>query len=471
MSLKKVLSLRHTLAFRLTFWYAGIFAISSFGAFLVCYSLTASVIHGGMDQQILNEIPEYSSLLSLRGMETLKTSLMLEAASEGVDNTFFRVLTRNGEELFSSNMSSWGNLGIGRSALKRLRNGANYVFETLTIPQKRYKVRILYGIIGPDKILQIGESLEDNERLLGVFRRIFGATMVVLMALGGFIGWFMARRALVGVEEVTRTAIDISKGAFERRVSVKDRSDEIEKLATTFNVMLDRIDILVTGMREMTDNIAHDLRSPITRIRGITEMTLTTGRSMDEYETMGANTIEECDRLLKMVNTMLEISGAEAGVSQLTMEKTNMARVVREACELFQPSAEEKGVAIISKISDSSFVYGDTQRLQRMLANLLDNALKYTPSGGTITASVNTNEGQIVISVNDTGIGISQDEVPNIFRRFYRCDQSRSQAGIGLGLSLALAIARAHGGDITATSHPDKGSQFTVTLPQSSLSR
>jgi signal transduction histidine kinase len=471
MSLRKVLSLRHTLAFRLTLCYAGIFAISSFGAFLACYSLTASIIHGRVDQQILNEIPEYSSLLSLKGIETLKTSLMLEAKSEGLDNTFFRVLTRNGEELFSSNMSSWGNLGIGRSALERLRNGANHVFETLTIPEKPHKVRILYGIIGPDKILQIGESLADDERLLGVFRRIFGATMVVLMALGGLMGWFMARRALVDVEEVTRTAIDISKGDFKRRVSVRDRGDEIKKLATTFNVMLDRIDILVTGMREMTDNIAHDLRSPITRIRGITEMTLNTGKSIDEYETMGANTIEECDRLLKMVNTMLEISGAEAGVSHLTKEKTDMARVVRELCELFQPSAEEQGVTIISEISDSSFVYGDIQRLQRMVANLLDNALKYTPSGGTVTASVDTNKGQVVISVNDTGIGISKDEVPNIFRRFYRCDQSRSQAGIGLGLSLALAIARAHGGDITATSYPGKGSQFAVTLPQSALPR
>ena len=272
------------------------------------------------------------------------------------------------------------------------------------------------------------------------------------------------------VEEVTRTAIDISKGDFKRRVSVRDRGDEIKKLATTFNVMLDRIDILVTGMREMTDNIAHDLRSPITRIRGITEMTLSTGKSIDEYETMGANTIEECDRLLKMVNTMLEISGAEAGVSHLTKEKTDMARVVRELCELFQPSAEEQGVTIISEISDSSFVYGDIQKLQRMVANLLDNALKYTPSGGTVTASVNKNEGQVVISVNDTGIGISKDEVPNIFRRFYRCDQSRSQAGIGLGLSLALAIAKAHGGGITATSHLGKGSQFAVTLPQSPLS-
>lgn len=463
--------LPQTLAFRLTLLYAGIFAISSFGAFLAFYLLANSVINRRTDQQLLNEISEYSSVLSLKGIETLKTALVLETESEGVHRIFFRIVTRDGVELFSSNVSSWGNLSTSRTAAERLREGANLIFETMTLPDRRYKVRILYGAIGPGQIMQIGESSEDNERLLEVFREIFGATMVVLMALGALIGWFMARRALVGVEEVTRTAMDISRGAFERRVSVKARGNEINRLATAFNVMLDRINVLVAGMREMADNMAHDLRSPITRIHGIAEMTLATRRCTEEYESMATNTIEECNRLLEMVDTILDISEAEAGASRLRMENTEMAKVVRDACELFQPTAEGKGITLVSKISDGSFVYGDTQRLQRMLANLLDNALKYTPSGGTVTASVNTNEGQFVISVNDTGIGIPQDEVPNIFRRFYRCDQSRSQPGIGLGLSLALAIARAHGGDITATGHPGKGSQFTVTLPQSSLSR
>jgi heavy metal sensor kinase len=470
MLLKKILRLRQTLAFRLTLWYAGIFLISALGAFVAFYILASSVIHDRMDQDLLNEIPEYSSLLSIEGLETLKTSLVLEAESEGVDKAFFRIATRDGRELFSSNMTSWGNMGIGRIALDRLNNGAEYVFETLAVPNRQHQARIMYSVIGPDTVLQIGESLEDDQRLLTVFRKIFGASMAVLMPFSAVIGWFMARRALAGVEEVTETALDISKGAFERRVSVKARGDEINRLATTFNVMLDRIDALVAGMREMADNIAHDLRSPITRIRGIAEMTLTTGKSEEEYKTMAANTIDECDRLLDMVNTMLEISEAEAGTSKLTRVNIDMSGVVRDACELFQPTAEDMGVTIIPKISDNAVVYGDIQRLQRMVVNLLDNAVKYTPSGGTVTVTVEPDEGQVVVSMGDTGIGISKDDLSHIFTRFYRCDQSRSQPGVGLGLSLAMAIARAHGGNITAASYPGKGSKFTVTLPQSSLS-
>ncbi|MBW2119338.1 MAG: HAMP domain-containing histidine kinase [Deltaproteobacteria bacterium] len=202
-------------------------------------------------------------------------------------------------------------------------------------------------------------------------------------------------------------------------------------------------------------------------------MTLITSKSMDEYKAMATDTIEECNRLLEMVNTMLEISEAEAGAIKLTMEKIDMAGIVLDACELFQPAATEKGLMLTSGISntDNYFIYGDIQRLQRMVANLLDNALKYTPSGGTVTASVTLNEGQVVMSVSDTGIGISKDDLPHIFTRFYRCDQSRSQAGIGLGLSLAQAIARAHSGNISATSNPGQGTKFTVTLPQSSPSK
>lgn len=468
MHLSRLLRLRHTLAFRLTLWYAAIFTISFFAAFAMFYFLMTSVVQSHTDQDLLNEISEYSSLLSLKGIDALETALVLEAESEGVDKVFFRVLAQNGEEIVSSNMSSWADTGIGKTALKRLTNGANHVFETLTVPGHRHKVRILYGIIGPRKIIQIGQSLKDNERLMESFREIFGTTMAIVLVFSGLIGWFMARRALLGVEEVTRTAMDISSGTLERRVPVKARGKEIDKLATTFNNMLDRIHALVTGMREMTDNIAHDLKSPITRIRGVAEVTLTTGKSMDEYKTMAADTIEECDHLLQMIKTMMDISEAEAGTAKLAMDKIDMSMIVRDVCELFQPIAEDKGTDIIHKVPITYCLYGDMQRLQRMVANLLDNAIKYTQSGGTVTISVNGDEGKAVISVNDTGIGISEHDLPHIFNRFYRCDQSRSLPGIGLGLSLALAIARAHGGNITATSRPGKGSSFTVTLPRSS---
>jgi signal transduction histidine kinase len=190
-------------------------------------------------------------------------------------------------------------------------------------------------------------------------------------------------------------------------------------------------------------------------------------KSMGEYEGMAASTIEECDRLLDMINTMLMISKTESGVDQISREEIDLAVLVQKACELFEPTAEDKGVTLSCDVPGRTRLTGETRMIQRMLSNLLDNAIKYTPSGGSITVSAREDNAHVVISVKDTGVGISSSDLPRIFERFYRCDQSRSQSGIGLGLSLARAIARAHGGDITATSTPNQGSTFTVTLPKS----
>ena len=184
---------------------------------------------------------------------------------------------------------------------------------------------------------------------------------------------------------------------------------------------------------------------------------------------MAANTVEECDRLLEMINTMLDISEAEAGTGKLIREQVDISGMVRDAYELFQPIAEDKCITLTSRIPATFYANGDRQRLQRMVANLLDNALKYTASGGAVAVSVNGDKERAVISVTDTGVGISEEDLPHIFKRLYRSDQSRPQAGSGLGLSLALAIARAHGGDIAVESSPGKGSTFRVTLPMATL--
>ncbi|MBE0557736.1 MAG: HAMP domain-containing histidine kinase, partial [Proteobacteria bacterium] len=175
--------------------------------------------------------------------------------------------------------------------------------------------------------------------------------------------------------------------------------------------------------------------------------------------------IEECDRLLDMINTMLMISKTEAGVDRPACEKLDLAALVREACELFGTTAEDRGLKMTCSLPDRCDLRGDARMIRRLIANLLDNALKYTPAGGAVNVSVAKTRQNVLLTVQDTGIGIPPGDLPRIFERFYRGDQSRSQAGIGLGLSLARALARAHGGEITVTSHPDEGSTFTVTLP------
>jgi len=467
MPLKRLRSYRKTLAFRLTLWYAGVFAVSSCIAFLLFYTMITSVFRERTDQELLAQAREFSATLSTRGIEAVRSLAMLEAQAAGVKKVFFRLLSSRGEVFSSSNMSYWQDIDIREAAIKQLVRDRKNVFETITIPNRKDKVRVLHVMVGTGVILQIGQSMEADSRFIDASKNIFLVTMMLLIGLAAGVGWFMARRAVSGVEAVTRTAQEISGGTLDKRVPVGTRGDEIDQLAATFNQMLGRIQALITEIKEMSDNIAHDLKSPITRIRGMAEVTLTTGKGIEEYESMAAGTVEECDRLLAMINTMLMITKAESGLHRLDEQKVDMARLVRDACELLEPVAEDKGVNLACEAPEALPVLGDPRMIQRILSNLLDNAIKYTPSEGSVKVSLSEKDGrEAIVTVQDTGMGIPSNDLPHIFERFYRCDHSRSQPGTGLGLSLARALARAHQGDITVASTLGQGSTFTLILPR-----
>ena len=290
-----------------------------------------------------------------------------------------------------------------------------------------------------------------------------------MFLLAAVIGWFLARRALSGVGGIAAAARKISDGDLKIRAPVSGRQDEIDQLAGTLNHMLDRIQTLIRGISEMSDNIAHDLKSPVTRIRGLAEITLTTDPSGEAYEIMAASTIEECDRLLEMINAMLFISRAEAGVHDIRSARVDLNALVGDALRLFETTAADKQLRLDFEAAPAAAVKGDARMLQRMIANLLDNAIRYTPAGGRVRVVIAPSSDQGVrIDFSDTGIGISGDDQDRIFERFFRCDPSRTESGSGLGLSLARAVARAHGGDITVQSKPGKGSTFSAILPAKS---
>ena len=230
--------------------------------------------------------------------------------------------------------------------------------------------------------------------------------------------------------------------------------------------MLGRIEQLMAGMREVSDNIAHDLKSPLARIRGIAETTLTGEQTGEHYQQLAGSTIEECDRLLHLINTMLDLAETEAGLTP-NMELLDLSGLIEDACDLYQPLAAENDLQLDSKLTQRISINGNKQFLQRLISNLLDNAIKYTAAGGRISITQEVVGPDVLIQITDTGMGISQDDLPNIFERFYRCDQSRSKPGTGLGLCLALAIAKAHWGNISVQSTVSKGTQFTVSLPLS----
>ena len=466
MSSKHPSKFRNTLALRLTLWYTGIFALSSLMAFVLLYLLATAIMRAQTDQELLGEVDKFATLLAVEGIEAVKGVAVLESQAGGVKKTFFRFLDNRGGVFSSSNMYYWKDIGVDTGAVRQLIDTSHPVFQTIDIAGRPYQVRILYGFIGPGLIVQLGRSMELYGHFLGAFWKIFAAAMSALILLAGLAGWFMARRAVAGVEEVTRTARAISRDSLERRVVVGKRGDEIDELAMTFNEMLDRIEKLVVGMKEMSDNIAHDLKSPLTRIRGLAEVTLATEKSTSEYESMAANVVEECDRLLEMINTMLMISEAEAGVTKRGREAMDLSRLAEDACQLFQPLADEKNIRLLCEGAGPLPFCGIVRQIQRMIANLIDNAVKYTNPGGTVTLSWRKEGGALRLAVADTGEGVPEKDMPHIFDRFYRGDQSRSREGAGLGLSLARAVARFHGGDISVENRPGGGSIFTVSFPK-----
>jgi heavy metal sensor kinase len=464
-----MIKLPRTLSFRLSLWYGLIFSLSSCMAFLFFYVLISTNLRERMDGRLSEKISEFAAIYNLQGIEEVKAAVTLESQAAGEKKFFFRLLYASGVAFSSSNMSYWQQIGIDRKAVNLLFEGHQRVYETLSIAGRPDRVRIAYGIIGRGVVAQLGYSMESDTAFIAIFKKIFLVTMLALTLAAILVGWFMARRALSGVEAVTRTARQISESDLSRRVPIMAHHEEIDRLAVTFNQMLDRIEKLVAGIREMGDNIAHDLKSPVARIRGMAEISLSAEASGDNDLTLAGNTIEECDRLLDMINTMLMISKTDAGATEVAVAPLDMAEVVRGAVALFAPLAEDKGLSMTCEAPDTLTMEGDLKMLQRAMANLVDNAIKYTPAPGHIRirafAERKSTE-RIYVAVEDSGIGIASADMPKIFNRFFRCDQSRTTGGAGLGLSLAGAIARAHGGEIDVQSTIGQGSVFTLNLPR-----
>jgi signal transduction histidine kinase len=251
----------------------------------------------------------------------------------------------------------------------------------------------------------------------------------------------------------------------DTRVQSPQTGDELDELATLFNGMLEKIEALINGMRDSLDNVAHDLRTPMTRLRGIAEIALRSDQNLEICREALADCVEESERILTMLNTLMDISEAETGAMKLDLESMNVSALIEGVAELYRYVAEDKGILIHTKASNDLCLTADPNRMRQILANLLDNAIKYTPTGGRIDMEAHHRGEKIIILVKDTGIGIYPEELPRIWDRLYRGDQSRSQKGLGLGLSLVKAIVRAHKGQIEVLSEPGKGSNFIISLP------
>ena len=463
--------LRKSLSFRIAFLYACLYIVSSFLAFAGFYLIISSVLNEEINDDLVSDVRELELLLEDEGFEQLVDEINHEAQADGFENAFFRILSLEGELLEASSLEEWEGLPLDQQVIRDLAESPgsadNFRIVSFSMDRKEYQVRTIYSLIASDYILQIGLTLEENSLFLALLRNTFFLLILVIVLLSFLIAYLISRRALKGVEAVTAAALQISQGgALNRKVDINTKDDEIIRLAETFNRMLAHIELLMNELKEINDNIAHDLKTPITRIRGLAEVTLTSRQStIDEYKNLGADTIEECDNLLEMIESMLYISKADAGIVSIRREPLDLCDTIRSACELFGPPAEDRNIIISSELPVSCEFQGEPGKIQRMIANLLDNALKYSREKGEIHIRLEKDNKEIRIFISDNGIGIPPEKLPLIFKRFYRCQDHPEIAGNGLGLSLVQAIVKQHGGRIAASSERGKGSCFALVFP------
>jgi heavy metal sensor kinase len=468
MFLNRIKRLRHYLKVKLTLWYTGVLTLTLLLALFFLYSSVEAYFIKSKDADIFNQYKEFKILFRNGGIRAIQHEVTLESGTEGIDNVFFRLLTPEGQPAAQSDMAHWGSLAPPGPEFTSRLQPAPYRIETVLVPGRKHHARILTGRLGATGYyVQIGHSLKSDERFLHDLKDIFAVFAVAAVLAGIVSGSLISWRATAGINEITKASRTIAQGEFDARVPLQNMKGDVENLAVAFNTMLDRIQALVAGMQEVTDNIAHDLRSPIARIRTAAELALHSAREPEEYTTVMANTISECDRLLTLLETMLFISEIESGTREPRMEKVDLVDLLQEACDLFQPIAEDKQIALSVQSSRTTcYIEGEPATLQRMIANLLDNALKYTAEGGRVAVALNAYPHEAVIVFEDNGIGIAEENLPRIFDRFYRCDKSRHQSGTGLGLSLVKAVVQDLGGNIHVSSRYGRGTVITVSLPR-----
>jgi heavy metal sensor kinase len=329
------------------------------------------------------------------------------------------------------------------------------------------KARIRYGVFtsnGTSYLLAIGRRIGDIESVPDRFVTDYFTILPLLLLITGLIGWFMAGRALVPVNRLAETAQRISGSSLHLRIPMRFSNDELDKLIEAFNKMMERLSVSFEQIRRFSTDVSHELRTPITVIRGQLEVALMTASTPDEYREAISNALQDVDRLSRIVRALLLLAQAETGQLVLNKASVDLGRVVQDLVQEFGLVAEEAGVHLESHIEPNVLIHADKTQIERLVTNLVSNAVKYTPPPGRIEVSVRRagSPESAIFSVRDTGCGIPAEKLPHIFDRFYRGTGGEPAKGLGLGLSFVAWIVKAHGGKIEVESTVGQGSTFTA---------
>jgi hypothetical protein len=456
--------LLRTTAFQLTLVYLLIFVV--FAASLLGYfalntrRLITEQITGTVDAEITGLAEQYNQ----GGVRRLVIGVDLRSRRPG--SSLYLVTTPSGEGLA-------GNVGSLEPGVLDKPGWLETSYRRLEAPEgaeHRALVRVVQ-LAGGFRLL-VGRDLDERERLYGIIANAgrWSFALVVVLGLAG--GFFVSRRVLKRVDAMTETAQTIMAGDLAGRLPVAGTADELDRLALHLNAMLERIEALMHGLKEVSDNIAHDLKTPLTRLKNRCEQALRTAKAEPDYRAALEATIAESDELIRTFDALLMIARAESGQARDNMSEFDAAEIARDIGELYEPLADEKGLALTVEAPTASPVRGNRELVSQALANLVDNAIKHAdpavgPNGVPVRITVKAaNEGEkILLSVADSGPGIPDADRGRVVERFVRLEQSRSRPGSGLGLSLASAVARLHGGELRLEDN-QPGLKGIIALPR-----
>ncbi len=449
-----------SIRWKLTFWYGGILALVVVGFSCAVYMVMRHQGLARLDQGLTEELADVRYEIN-RASDAQSLLEWLERRFSRHEGFDFQVTKPGGERFFAN-----ARLATTVLPLPRSESGSPY-YESVAVDSRGWWRIVNVQVQGPEGLLtvQVARSMAafDHElaELLGTFMWI--GPLTLLVAISG--GYFLARRALQPVHNMTRTANQISADQLHQRIEVVNPADELGALGQTLNRMIERLERSFTEIRLFTADASHELRTPLTAIRTEAEVALGQSGSGEHRQILGS-ILEECDRLTRLTDQLLTLSREDAGVSRPVRDPVDLTVLVRGVVETMRLLAETKGLHLRFGDQGPVHVLGDGARLRQVFFNVIDNAIKYTPAGGTVEVRVVPLSNAARVTVKDTGIGIPPEHLPHVFDRFYRVDKARTrdQGGTGLGLTIARSIVIAHGGNIELTSRLGQDTTCTVIL-------
>ncbi len=468
-----------SIRFRMALWYAALLAgaLALFGA--ATYLGLERYLQKSLEESLIKQARSIGDVLLVninQSGEDYVDNEITEHYSPEINGRFVRVTRANGKQIYVSGPPKDGTFDPSLVAATRLPATREFTHE---VEMSDGHELLLHGLPyrasdGAQFLIEVAAPYNQIEAVLRGLLLTFalGLPLIVALAIGG--GYLLMRGALRPVDEIRQKAAQITSRNLSARLPVVHTGDELERLATDLNRMIARLEESFLQINRFSADASHELRTPLTVLQGELEAIAQKGQSLPEdvRDTIGS-ALEETHRLAKIVESLLAISRLDAGEARVQPVRLDFAELARTTADQMKLLAEEKRISLTSNGSCPVEVEADPSRLKQVVVNLLDNAIKYTPEGGNVSISVTQRDGHAVLEVADSGLGISADDLPHVFERFYRADKARSRqmGGTGLGLSIVRSICLAHGGQVTVNSTEGRGSLFRVELPLSTSIR